>query len=348
VHVAHDVTLDEANTLALPCVAAAHVRLETAADLADLGDYLRHQQLPALVLGEGSNVVLPGRLQAVVVQLATTGIELSDLGDSRVAVRVAGGENWHGLVTRLLAEGVHGLENLALIPGTVGAAPVQNIGAYGVELSRFLQAVEVVELATGEQQTLSAGDCELRYRDSIFRHRARGRYLITAVQLELSREPVVEAGYDTLAERLTGAGITSPTPADIFRAVVAIRRARLPDPARIPNVGSFFKNPVVGADLAASLARRFPGLVQYPQGDGSAKLAAGWLVEHAGWKGRGIGPAATHDVQALVLVNRGGADCDDILQLAATVRGAVHDRFGVDLQREPVLFGSDGSYIEGD
>jgi UDP-N-acetylmuramate dehydrogenase len=324
-------------TLRLPAKATAR---RDVADLAALRDALaaaRAAGLPVIVLGEGSNVVFAGDVEALVLRYTAAGREvLAEDGDS-VTLRVAAGEHWHSLVCWCLEQGYHGLENLALIPGTVGAAPIQNIGAYGVELAPFVEAVHTVRIADGEALTLSQADCAFAYRDSIFKDALRDAVVITAVDFRLSRRPAPVTAYPSLREALAGRP-TAPGPRDVFDAVVALRRARLPDPATTPNAGSFFKNPVVDAATAARLAGRYPGMPQF-EAAGGRKLAAGWLIEHCGWRGVEGEGVAVHPGHALVLVNRSG-DGRALLALAQRIQASVAEAFGCHLEIEPRVYGA--------
>lgn len=324
------------NTLGLACEARACVRIEHSDQLPALAALAR-REAPLLILGGGSNVVLPPELGGLVAQIALRGIHLVDATADHWIVESAAGERWHDLVAHTVAQGWYGLENLALIPGTVGAAPVQNIGAYGVELDQRLLSVDAYDLHADRLVTLPARECGFGYRDSRFKHDAPGRWLITAVRFSLPRAWTPVLDYPDLQRHPVLAASTSVRAQDILDAVCEIRRAKLPDPAVIGNAGSFFKNPVVSAQTHAALAAAHPGLVAYPQADGRMKLAAGWLIDQCGWKGRNLGAAGVHARQALVLVNRGGATANDILQLARAIQADVQTRFGVALEPEPVV-----------
>jgi len=329
------------NTLGLTCAADQAVYIDDLAQLPDLSDLWTQSRKPPFVLGGGSNVVLPPRMDRLLVLPRVRGIQLLDATPDAWIVQVMAGESWHGLVEYTLAHGWAGLENLALIPGSVGAAPVQNIGAYGVELRARLHSVLAWHLHDGRMHTLSNQDCQFAYRDSRFKR--EHAWLIVAVRLRLPRpwQPVLN--YPDLQHRLCipsePHGNTRPhiTAQDVFDAVCAIRRAKLPDPAALGNAGSYFKNPIVDAAHAARLKQDFPALPVYPQRDGRVKLAGGWLIEQAGWKGRRLGPVGMHARQALVLVNHGQARFEDVMALEDAVRDAVRARFGVYLEREPVL-----------
>jgi UDP-N-acetylmuramate dehydrogenase len=261
---------------------------------------------------------------------------LAEDGNS-VTLRVAAGEHWHSLVCWCLEQGYHGLENLALIPGTVGAAPIQNIGAYGVELAPFVEAVHAVRIGDGATLTLSRAECDFAYRDSIFKGALRDATVITAVDFRLPRAPAPVTDYPSLREALAGQA-APPGPREVFDAVVALRRARLPDPETTPNAGSFFKNPVVDAATAEALAREYPGMPQF-DAPGGRKLAAGWLIEQCGWRGAEGDGVAVHPGHALVLVSRGG-DGRALLALARRIQASVAETFGCHLEIEPRVYGA--------
>ncbi|MDR6446392.1 UDP-N-acetylmuramate dehydrogenase [Paraburkholderia terricola] len=296
--------------------------------------------LPRLVLGGGSNVVLTGDFAGLVLLVALRGRRIVREDDDAWYVEAAAGEPWHEFVAWTLAQGLPGLENLALIPGTVGAAPIQNIGAYGLEMCERFASLRAVELATGAVVELDAKACRFGYRDSFFKREGRDRFVITSVTFRLPKVWQPRAGYADLAGELAASGnsddAASPSAQAIFNAVVAVRRAKLPDPHELGNAGSFFKNPVVEAAQFEALKLREPGLVSYVQPDGRVKLAAGWLIDRCGWKGRAMGAAAVHERQALVLVNRGGASGAEVLALAKAIQQDVLTRFGVELEAEPV------------
>lgn len=318
----------------------AHARAYLPVPDADVLRAVRHDAelsiLPRLILGGGSNLLLTNDFPGLVLHMCNTGIEIVGSDARGTYVRAAAGESWHRLVLWTLAQGLGGLENLSLIPGSVGAAPIQNIGAYGVEVKDCLYAVTVFDFNTGELKTLERDACLFGYRDSIFKHALRERAVIVDVTFLLPHDWQPRTGYGDVAGALAARGITQPTPGDISAAVIAIRQAKLPDPAVIGNAGSFFKNPVVSAERRAALLLQFPDLVSYVQTDGSYKLAAGWMIDRCGWKGRSLGAAGVYPQQALVLVNLGGATGSEIAALAAAVAADVEARFGVLLQPEPV------------
>jgi UDP-N-acetylmuramate dehydrogenase len=330
-------SLREFNTFGLPAVAAALVRIRSDADVRRL---LAHPELgraPKFVLGGGSNIVLTRDVPGVVLKVEVVGRRLLEARPDAWLVEVGAGENWHATVAWTLAQGWPGLENLALIPGSVGAAPVQNIGAYGVELKDRFHSLDAVDLVTGRSITLDAAACHFGYRDSVFKQALAGKSLITRVRFLLPRpwQPVL--GYLDLERKMAETGVAAPDARTIFDWVCAIRSAKLPDPATIGNVGSFFKNPVVSEEQCRDIIGRDPEVVHYPLPDGSCKLAAGWLIDACGWKGKTVGLAGVYEKQALVLVNRGGASGAEVVTLARAIQESVYGRFGIRLEPEPVI-----------
>mgnify|MGYP003571166067 CR=1 FL=1 len=330
--------LSAGNTLALPCVARYLARPESLEDVAFALASARAEQCPVRVLGEGSNVVLAPHLEALVLQPANRGIRCLEQTDDTVLVEVAAGENWDALVGHCVDKGWYGLENLSLIPGSVGASPFQNIGAYGVELADFLEDLDAVSLQDGVTHTFPRAQCGFAYRDSVFKSSQAGRWLIWRVRLRLSRRFAPQLGYGELQQQFAALPTAQQTAAGLRRLVTRIRQDKLPDPSVLPNAGSFFKNPVIPAAQHQALKERFPGLVSYAQPGGDWKLAAGWLIEQAGFKGLRDGALGMHARQALVLVNHGDASAEQVRQFAERVRQAVSDMFGVTLEQEPVLF----------
>jgi len=333
--IAQDVALDDSNTLRLPARAAWCVDVDSRELLGEALAFARERRLAAVVLGGGSNVVLGSRLAACVLRMRLVGEELLEDGAAGVRVRVAAGTAWHGFVLACHERGWYGLENLALIPGTVGAAPIQNIGAYGVEVGEFIEHVHALDRESGERLLLSNADCRFSYRHSVFKQELAERVVITDVTFRLPRSRAPITAYPALRAELDAAG--ESTAAQVLAAVMRIRRARLPDPAVLPNVGSFFKNPVVDRARFELLRERDPGVVHWAEGD-AVKIAAAWLVEQAGCKGMREGAARVHERQALVLVNEGGASARQVLALAARIAAAVRERFGVALELEPVVY----------
>ncbi|WP_068637900.1 UDP-N-acetylmuramate dehydrogenase [Thauera butanivorans] len=332
--------LSALNTFGLRARAARLLRLRSADEIGALIAAPDRAPEPRLVLGGGSNLVLRGDFAGTVLKVEIAGRRLVREDAEAWIVEAGAGEPWHGFVRWTLEQGWPGLENLSLIPGTAGAAPIQNVGAYGIETADRFDSLDAVDLETGECQVFSLADCAFGYRDSVFK-RNPGRWLVTAVRFRLPKPWQAVTRYADVERELAAAGIATPTPLDISDAVVAIRRRKLPDPAEIGNAGSFFKNPVVDAAHCARLLAAYPTMPHYPQPDGREKLAAGWLIEQAGWKGRDLGPVGCFERQALVLVNRGGATGADVERIARAIVADVEGRFGVVLEAEPVFVGGD-------
>lgn len=334
-------------------IAARALRLARIASEAELQALIRHPDWSAeetFVLGGGSNIVLTGDVRQLVLKVEIPGRRLLRETDKGWLVEAGAGERWHDFVAWTLQQGWPGLENLALIPGTVGASPVQNIGAYGVECQDRFDSLDAIDLETGEAFSLNAAQCGFGYRDSVFKHERaadgrgfglKGRALITRVRFLLPKpwQPVL--GYLDLERKMAELGLVNPSAQQIFDMVCAVRRAKLPDPAVIGNAGSFFKNPSVTPEQCADIIAREPKVVHYPMPDGSIKLAAGWLIDACGWKGKTVGHAGVYDKQALVLVNRGDAEhpCTggEVMTLARAIQTSVYERFGIRLEPEPVV-----------
>jgi UDP-N-acetylmuramate dehydrogenase len=335
-----DAPLRALNTFGIDARARVLWRLDDAADLPAVLAALRAEpggDAP-LLLGGGSNLLVTGDLERPVLQVALRGLRVvSDEGDTAV-IEAGAGESWDGLVRWSLARGLGGLENLALIPGTVGAAPIQNIGAYGVEQREAFEGLDAVDLACGAQRRFGASDCAFGYRDSVFKQPGGERWLIVAVRYRLHRRPALRLDYGEIRAELARAGIDAPSAADVADAVTTIRRRRLPDPAVLGNAGSFFKNPLVAPALAAALRAREPDLPAWPAGD-RIKLSAAWMIDRCGWKGHRDGDAGVHAAHALVLVNHGRASGAELLELARRIRESVLARYGVALEPEPVVVG---------
>jgi len=293
--------------------------------------------LPLLVIGGGSNLLLTRDIDAWVLHMASRGRRvLSDDGE-RIVVEAEAGEPWHPFVQWTLAQGYCGLENLSLIPGTVGAAPMQNVGAYGVEIKDVFVGLTALDRETGALRDFGLAECAFGYRDSLFK-RNPGRWLILRVRFALSRTLHARLDYGPVRQRLAEQGVTEPTAQAISEAICSIRREKLPDPAELGNAGSFFKNPVVAAAQVERIRAQYPGVVAYPQADGQVKLAAGWLIEQAGWKGYREGDAGVHRLQSLVLVNHGQASGAQMHALARRIQADILERFGVELEMEPNLY----------
>lgn len=290
------------------------------------------------LMGGGSNLVLAGPVAGLTLVMRSRGRRVVERSADTVLIEGEAGENWHQLVCWSLDLGLHGLENLSLIPGTLGAAPVQNIGAYGVELCELFDSLQALDRSTGQSRWLSRDDCRFAYRDSLFKQQP-GRFVILRVRLRLSTRPVPRLSYAPLAAAWQALGLSRPDSRVISRLVCDIRQSKLPDPAVLGNAGSFFKNPLLAGQQARTLLAQWPDMPHYPQADGRIKLAAGWLIDQAGWKGHSRERVGVHREQALVLVNLGGARGADVMQLASDIRQDVLETFGVSLEMEPQLLG---------
>jgi len=287
-----------------------------------------------LILGGGSNVLPIGDIHRNVLRVELKGVEIEEENGMDPLIHVGAGENWHQLVLWALERNLGGIENLSLIPGTMGAAPIQNIGAYGVELDSVFHSLEAVRIGSGELVRFKKEACRFGYRDSIFKQEAKGNYVITDVTLRLTRKHLINTSYGAVQETLNHRGITNPTIHDVSNAVIGIRQSKLPDPEVIGNAGSFFKNPIIPSSHFDDLKKLYPELPGYPAGKNLFKVPAGWLIEKAGWKGKNIGKAGCYEKQALVLVNLGGATGIDIWNLANEVIKSVDEKFQINLNPE--------------
>ena len=331
------VSLKPYNTFNLPAVARSLVRITRDADVRAVVDHPQLGRAAKFILGGGSNIVLTRDVPQVVLKIEVRGMKLVEQRADAWIIEAGAGENWHDLVAWTLGQGYPGLENLALIPGTVGAAPVQNIGAYGLELVQRFESLDAVDLVTGRGVTLGASVCAFGYRDSVFKHDLAGRSVITRVRFRLPRPWRPVLGYLDLDRKMTETGNTAPDARQIFDWVSAIRRAKLPDPARVGNAGSFFKNPLVTPEQCRDIIGRDPEVVHYPMADGRVKLAAAWMIDSCGWKGKTVGNAGVYEKQALVLVNRGDAIGSEVMTLARAIQESVYGKFGIRLELEPVV-----------
>ena len=298
--------------------------------------FARAREIPFMLIGQGSNLLFREDYPGLIIEMNIRGKKLLKEDATRWQVKARCGENWHAFVQWCLDNKYYGLENLSLIPGTVGAAPVQNIGAYGVELKDVMLSLDALEIATGELVTFSNADCGFAYRHSVFKGDKRDQYIIYSVTFSLNKVPEVNIGYASLARALAGTPEADITPELVSRTVCDIRRSKLPSPNRLGNAGSFFWNPVVPREQFDKLQADFPGIVGYPDGD-QVKLAAAWLIDACGWKGKSIGGAGVYEKQALVLVNRGEARGAEVVTLARAIQESVYGRFGIRLEPEPVV-----------
>ncbi len=330
------VSLRAYNTFGLDVRANYFADLLTEADLDTLFNLDQFKTLPLLLLGGGSNVLLTQDFPGLVIRVGLGGIGVVEQNEQHMYVRAGAGVNWHELVRYCVENDFAGMENLSLIPGTTGAAPIQNIGAYGVEVEQIFDSLEAVHLKTGQKKRFSHADCQFGYRHSVFKDQLKGQYLITSVTFRLLKTPVFQTHYGAIGETLTQMGIGPDTLSilAISNAVIRIRQSKLPDPAQIGNAGSFFKNPEIPTEQFEKIKRTYPALPGYPLGSDRVKVPAGWLIEQAGWKGYRHGDAGVHAKQALVLVNYGHATGAELLALARQVQESVKAKFGIDITPE--------------
>lgn len=332
------VDLRSYNTFGI-CEPADHlVEVETLNQLLEALALAERMRWPVTVLGGGSNVVLAGPVSGLLICMRGRGRRVLSRQGESVLIEAAAGENWHRLTMWALDQGLSGLENLSLIPGTAGAAPVQNIGAYGVELAEVFDSLDAYDRETAQVLRFDRQACEFAYRDSVFKRHA-GRFIILCIRLRLSRTPQLKVDYEPLRMAWKETGLVRADSRVVAELVCRIRRAKLPDPARIGNAGSFFKNPVVTSEVAERLQAANPAMPCYPQRPTAVKLAAGWLIDQAGWRGLRRGAVGVNPEQALVLVNHGGARGEEVMALAEDIRADVARRFGVELEMEPQLLG---------
>ena len=348
-----NVLLQSFNTFGIVAKALSLVRITSELDMAAVLADAALKPAPKFVLGGGSNIVLTGDVKALVLKVDIMGKRLHSETAKTWIIEAGAGENWHDLVTWTLANGYPGLENLALIPGTVGASPVQNIGAYGVELQDRFESLDAIDLTTGQAFTLNAAQCAFGYRDSVFKHKSvdaadgkpgfglADKAIITRVRFALPKAWKAVLGYADIDKKMLQTGIEKPSALQMYEWICDIRKAKLPNPQVIGNAGSFFKNPTVSPEQCADIIQREPKIVYYKLDDGAVKLAAGWLIDACGWKGKHIGNAGVYERQALVLVNRGGkADPvtgGEVMTLAKAIQTSVYERFGIMLEHEPVV-----------
>ncbi|MBL7138676.1 MAG: UDP-N-acetylmuramate dehydrogenase [Bacteroidales bacterium] len=326
-------SLKACNTLGIEAKARYFAEISTEEEAIPLLTSLQPEHQPVLILGDGSNILFTENFPGTVIRINTKGITITEEQDDSLSIRIAAGEVWDEVVNYCVERGWGGIENLSLIPGRTGAAPIQNIGAYGAELKEVLQELEAVHLESGEKRTFSREECRFGYRESIFQTTLRRQYLILNVTLCLSRNPVLNLAYGSIAQELERSGIPSPTIKDVREMVCRIRRNKLPDPVVVGNAGSFFRNPVIRSDQFERLKLQYPDIVRFADSNG-VKLAAAWLIDQCNWKGKRTGDAGVHPDQPLVLVNYGNATGLEILNLASMIRQSVFSRFGILLEPE--------------
>jgi len=327
------------NTFGIDAKAERLVHLETEASLAEYRLHPQGYVKQSLLLSGGSNMLLCADVPGTTARIAWTGLDVVRETDDHIWLEVAAGENWHNTVRYTVERGWGGLQNLSLIPGLVGAAPVQNIGAYGVEVADSIESLRFFDWASGATQVMTSAECAFGYRDSVFKGALKGKGVILSVTFRLTKHShALKTTYGAIQEKLAARGLKASV-ASISEAVIAIRQSKLPDPKVLGNSGSFFKNPALPAEQVAALATHHPSLPQYPQADGTVKVAAGWLIEQAGWKGKRVGNVGMHAQQALVLVNYGGASGPELWAHAQRVQTSVQEQFGIHLEPEVNLIG---------
>jgi len=322
------------NTFGIDVKAKYFIPVISTADLPAILDFIKANNSRVLVLGEGSNILFTKDFDGIILHMQIEGIHVVKENDEYYWVKAGGGIQWHELVMNTLRAGMTGLENLSMIPGTVGAAPVQNIGAYGAELRDVMEALEAYDLTTGEKKYFKNEECDFGYRDSIFKNELKGRFMITNVVFRLNKKPGFNLSYEPLRKKMFELGEHDLTADDICSAVMEIRQNKLPDPAITGNAGSFFKNPVVDKLFWDNLKKTHTSIPGHPVTDTHTKIPAAWLIEQCGWKGKRFGHVGVHDQQALVLINTGGASGTEILNLSKKIQSSVKDKFGIALSPE--------------
>lgn len=333
-NILQNISLKTYNTFGIDAVAKQFVEVNTLEELCVLCAAFNLSDRKLLILGGGSNILLTGNFDGMVIRMNLKGIKTVKEDDQHVWIKSMAGEVWHDFVLHCIDKNLGGIENLSLIPGCVGAAPMQNIGAYGVELKDSFESLEAVEIATGDVTTFNKDQCNFGYRESIFKQDAKGKYIIASVTLRLNKQPQFNTTYGAIQQTLTERGITELNVKAISDAVIHIRQTKLPDPKVLGNAGSFFKNPEIGNEQFDALKQQYPEIVGYPVGSERTKVAAGWLIEQCGWKGERVGNTGSHKQQALVLVNYGNATGNEIYELAMAIQQSVKDKFGITILPE--------------
>jgi UDP-N-acetylmuramate dehydrogenase len=327
-----NISLQAFNTFGFNETAEEFARFNSSDELTEL--LQNNKNKPLFILGGGSNILLTKKVEGLVLKNDIKGIKIIEENDDFVIVESGAGEIWHNFVLHCINQNWSGIENLSLIPGSVGASPMQNIGAYGVEIKDIFDYLLAYNLASGETEKFNAEQCQFGYRESIFKQALKGKYVICYVAFKLSKKALKNTTYGAIEDELKKMGIVDPSIQDISNAVIAIRQSKLPDPALIGNAGSFFKNPIVSETIVNQLKEKYPDIPNYPSSNGTKKLAAGWLIEQAGWKGKRFGNYGVHQKQALVLVNYGGGTGKDIYDLSTAIIDDIKTKFNVILERE--------------
>jgi len=329
-----NISLKSYNTFGIEANASQFVELQTLEEVQVLCQTFNLTDRKLLILGGGSNILLTKDFDGMAIKINLKGIEIVKENDEELWVQAMAGESWHSFVMHCVEKNWGGLENLSLIPGCVGAAPMQNIGAYGTEIKAVFSSLKAVEIATGEMVEFNNEACEFGYRESVFKNKYKGKYIIVSVIFKLNKKPILNVSYGAIQDVLNEKGITSPTIQDISNAVIAIRQSKLPNPAELGNAGSFFKNPEIPAEQYQRLKNEFPEIPGYPAPNNQVKVPAGWLIEQCQWKGKIVGNTGAHKNQALVLVNYGNATGNEILNLAKQIQDSVYNQFKINISPE--------------
>jgi len=329
-----NISLKPYNTFGIEANASQFVELQTLEEVQVLCQTFNLTDRKLLILGGGSNILLTKDFDGMALKINLKGIEIVKENDEEVWVQAMAGESWHSFVTHCVEKNWGGVENLSLIPGCVGAAPMQNIGAYGTEIKAVFSSLKAVEIATGEMVEFNNEACEFGYRESVFKNKYKGKYIIVSVIFKLNKKPILNVSYGAIQDVLNEKGITSPTIQDISNAVIAIRQSKLPNPAELGNAGSFFKNPEIPAEQYQRLKNEFTEIPGYPAPNNQVKVPAGWLIEQCQWKGKIVGNTGAHKNQALVLVNYGNATGNEILNLAKQIQDSVYNQFKINISPE--------------
>lgn len=332
-NIQENISLLPYNTFGMDKKARFFVRAKSEKEVTDALLFAREKRLSVLVLGGGSNMLLTKDWEGLVLKIEIKGIKVQDDSEDEVLVKVGAGENWHEFVLFCIEKGYAGVENLSLIPGTVGASPMQNIGAYGVEIKEVFDSLWAIERTELAVRKFSWEECAFGYRESVFKAELKDRYIITEVWFRLSKKPQIKTSYGAIQETLKEMGKDHPSIKDVSEAVIQIRRSKLPDPAEIGNAGSFFKNPTIPLEHFERLKSEYPNIPGYP-GQDTVKVPAAWLIEQTGWKGKRFGSIGVHAKQPLVLVNYGGGEGKDIVKLSQDIQSSVKEKFGITLQPE--------------
>lgn len=327
-------SLKELNTFSIECQAKYFIEIKKESDLSRLYNEKLFQSEKKLVIGGGSNILLTKKFDGLVIKNSIKGYETIFEDDNFLELKIGAGENWHELVMMCVEKNWGGIENLSLIPGNAGTAPMQNIGAYGVEIKETFKSLEAFEISTGKIKTFNNEDCNFGYRESIFKNEKKNQYIILSISLILDKNPKINLEYGDIKQTLSNKNIIHPTIKDISNAIIEIRQRKLPDPNKIGNSGSFFKNPIIPAEKLNIIKKKFPEIVYYPIGENKVKIAAGWLIDKAGWKGKTFNNYGVHKNQALVLVNYGGAKGKEIFDLSEKIINDIESKFSITLERE--------------